>query len=63
VSDDRTIAFVDLARYSAPTEAHGDPASLDLLDKFTGNARHCIDAEHRTVWLTVAAPGHPKATE
>lgn len=31
----------------------------------TGGGRlwYCIDDEKRTVWLTEAAPGHPKATE
>lgn len=31
----------------------------------TGGGRlwYCIDDEHRTVWLTDATVGHPKATE
>ncbi|HMJ74523.1 MAG TPA: hypothetical protein VK507_01050 [Iamia sp.] len=28
-----------------------------------GRLWYCIDDERRTVWLTDAAPGHPKATE
>lgn len=28
-----------------------------------GRLWYCIDDEHRTVWLTDATPGHPKATE
>jgi hypothetical protein len=24
---------------------------------------YCLDDEHRTIWLTNAMPGHPKATE
>jgi hypothetical protein len=28
-----------------------------------GRLWYCIDDEHRTVWLTDAATGHPKATE
>jgi len=41
---DRTIAFVDLAGYTALTEAHGDHASIDLLDEFTANAREAVAA-------------------
>ena len=44
MSDDRTIAFIDLAGYTALTEVHGDHASLDLLDVFTANARLAIEA-------------------
>ena len=28
-----------------------------------GRLWYCIDAAHRTVWLTDAMPGHPKVTE
>jgi hypothetical protein len=28
-----------------------------------GRLWYCIDGEHRTVWLTDAVTGHPKATE
>jgi hypothetical protein len=28
-----------------------------------GRIWYCVDEEHRTVWLTDAATGHPKATE
>ena len=28
-----------------------------------GRLWYCIDDEHRTVWLTDASTGHPKATE
>lgn len=32
---ERTYAFVDLAGFSALTEAHGDPAAADLVERFT----------------------------
>ncbi len=35
---DRTIAFVDLAGFTALTEAHGDDAAVDVLDMFTAAA-------------------------
>ncbi len=44
MSDERTIAFVDLAGFTALTEAHGDQAALDLVDDF---ARHATDAVAR----------------
>ncbi|HEX4983777.1 MAG TPA: adenylate/guanylate cyclase domain-containing protein [Ilumatobacteraceae bacterium] len=35
---ERTIAFVDLAGFTALTEAHGDDAAVDLLDTFAAAA-------------------------
>lgn len=45
---ERTIAFVDLAGFTALTEAHGDQPALDLVDDFTRLARDAVadvDAE------------------
>ena len=45
---ERTIAFVDLAGFTALTDAHGDEAAADLVDVFTGMARAAVaptDAE------------------
>jgi adenylate cyclase len=39
---DRTIAFVDLAGFTALTEVHGDDAAVDLLDTFTASARVAV---------------------
>jgi class 3 adenylate cyclase/YHS domain-containing protein len=36
MTSERTIAFVDLAGFTALTETHGDQAAVDLLDTFTG---------------------------
>jgi len=36
---ERTFSFVDLAGFTALTEAHGDLDALDLLDRFTGLVR------------------------
>lgn len=69
MSDDRTIAFIDLAGYTALTEAHGDHASLDLLDEFTGNARDAIAASGTEFVKSVgdaimlAAPTPPEGLE
>ena len=35
---ERTIAFVDLAGFTALTDVHGDEAAVDLVDDFTGIA-------------------------
>ena len=43
MTDDRTIAFVDLAGFTALTEVHGDAAAVDLLDTFTAAARAAVD--------------------
>lgn len=42
--DERTIGFIDLAGFTALTEAHGDQAALDLVDEF---ARQAADAVTR----------------
>jgi class 3 adenylate cyclase len=38
MTDERTIAFVDLAGFNALTEVHGDHATVDLLDVFGRSA-------------------------
>ena len=35
MSDERTIAFIDLAGFTALTDVHGDQAAVDLVDTFT----------------------------
>lgn len=42
--DGRTIAFIDLAGFTALTEAHGDHAALEMVDDF---ARHSAEAVTR----------------
>ena len=42
MTTERTIAFVDLAGFTALTEAHGDAAAVDLLDTFAAVARVAI---------------------
>jgi class 3 adenylate cyclase/YHS domain-containing protein len=39
MTTERTIAFVDLAGFTALTEVHGDGAALDLIDALTDAAR------------------------
>ena len=40
---DRTIAFVDLAGFTALTGAHGDDAALEVVDSFTDAARDAVN--------------------
>lgn len=39
---ERTIAFVDLAGFTALTDVHGDHAAVDLVDAFTAAARDAV---------------------
>jgi len=43
MSEARTIAFVDLAGFTALTEAHGDDAAVDLVDAFTDVAAKAVE--------------------
>jgi adenylate cyclase len=43
VAAERTIAFVDLAGFTALTEVHGDAAAVDLLDAFAAAVRRAVD--------------------
>lgn len=64
-ASERTVAFVDLAGFTALTDAHGDSAAVDLIDAFTGAAREAvagIDAElvksiGDAVMIAAADPG------
>lgn len=38
MTTERTIAFVDLAGFTALTDVHGDNAAVDLVDEFTATA-------------------------
>lgn len=44
MTDERTIALVDLPGFTALTGVHGDDAAVDLVDVFTGTARDAIGA-------------------
>ena len=39
---DRTVVFVDLAGFTALTDAHGDEAAVDLVDAFEDTARTAV---------------------
>jgi len=41
---ERTFSFVDLAGFTALTEAHGDLDAVDLLDRFISLARDSLSA-------------------
>ena len=41
---ERTFSFVDLAGFTALTEAHGDLGALDLIDRFTGLVGESLSA-------------------
>ncbi len=44
-----TIAFVDLAGFTALTETHGDDEAADLAERFTELARTALGSEDRLV--------------
>ena len=44
-----TFGFVDLAGFTALTEAHGDRAAVSLLDRFEEIARACLGDDDRIV--------------
>lgn len=46
---ERTFSFVDLAGFTALTEAHGDLDAVELLDRFTGLVRASLSADDELV--------------
>ena len=50
---ERTIAFVDLAGFTALTEAHGDESAVDLVEDFTRIARAGVADLHAEVVKTI----------
>jgi adenylate cyclase len=44
---DATFCFADLAGFTALTEAHGDNAAADLVDRFTALVEECLGASAR----------------
>lgn len=59
---ERTFSFVDLAGFTALTEAHGDLDAVDLLDRFIGLARGALSAGDELVKsigdaVMLASPG------
>ena len=59
---ERTFSFVDLAGFTALTEAHGDLDAMDLLDRFIGLARESLsvgDALVKSIGdaVMLASPG------
>lgn len=53
MSEARTIAFVDLAGFTALTEAHGDAAAVDLVDAFTDVATDAVEGAGAELVKTV----------
>ena len=59
---ERTFSFVDLAGFTALTEAHGDLDAVELLDRFLGLARESLSAGDELVKsigdaVMLASPG------
>jgi adenylate cyclase len=59
---ERTFSFVDLAGFTALTEAHGDLDAVDLLDRFAGLVRESLSAGDELVKtigdaVMLASPG------
>jgi len=50
---DRTIAFVDLAGFTALTDVHGDEAAVDLIDDFTATAQEAAAGSGATLVKSV----------
>ena len=46
---ERTFAFVDLAGFTALTEAHGDHAAIDVVERFVEDARAAISGRGELV--------------
>lgn len=55
----RTIAFVDLAGFTALTDVHGDHAAVDLVDDFTGIATEAATAGEAIGEVQLAPAGRP----
>ena len=53
MSVERTIAFVDLAGFTALTDVHGDEAAVGLVDAFTGIATESANASGAELVKTV----------
>lgn len=53
MTDERTIAFVDLAGFTALTEVHGDATAIELIYTFTDMTRHALDGTDATLVKTI----------
>lgn len=53
MTTERTIAFVDLAGFTAFTDVHGDHAAVDLVDELTGIATEAASASGAELVKTV----------
>ena len=49
MNDDRTIVFLDLTRFTALTDAHGDQAAVAVIDQFTDNVVAALEGRGRLV--------------
>jgi class 3 adenylate cyclase/YHS domain-containing protein len=49
-----TFAFVDIAGFTALTEAHGDEAAADLVERLTGLIGQCIERHPQVSLLEIA---------
>lgn len=62
---ERTIAFVDLAGFTALTEVHGDNAAVELIDTFVASARAAVASTGAEIVKTIGDAvmiGAPDAT-
>ena len=53
MTTERTIAFVDLAGFTALTDVHGDHAAVDVIDDFTAIAANCANTTGAELVKTV----------
>lgn len=49
MSDARTIVFLDLTRFTALTDAHGDQTAAAVIDRFTGAVATALEGHGRLV--------------
>lgn len=49
MNDDRTILFLDLTRFTALTDAHGDQAAAAVIDRFIDNVAAALEGRGRLV--------------
>ncbi len=53
MTTERTIAFVDLAGFTALTETHGDRTAVDLIDTYTAMAADAVDGTDTALVKTI----------
>ncbi len=53
MTEERTIAFVDLAGFTALTEVHGDTTAVELIDTFVDTTRRAVARTEASLVKTI----------